>query len=267
MQVSIIGLGFVGGAILQSFSDKKINVYGYDKYKNIGTIDKCLNTELCFLCLPTLYNDNTKEYDKTAIHETCEYLSINNYAGQIILKSTVEIGCTNNLESRYSNLRFVHNPEFLSAKTAYIDFHNQSHIVIGISNTDNYYPNTGIINFYNMYYPNAKLSVCTTNESEAMKLFCNSFYATKIQFFNEIYQVCDKSNISYDNVKDLMLQNNWINPMHTKVPGTDGKLSYGGPCFVKDTKALMSIMNKLNTPSKVLGAVINERDEMRNLNT
>jgi UDP-glucose 6-dehydrogenase len=52
--------------------------------------------------------------------------------------------------------------------------------------------------------------------------------------------------------------------MHTTVPGTDGKLSYGGYCFPKDTNALMQYMKKLNVPHKVLQATIEERNEMRN---
>lgn len=260
MRVAIIGLGFVGGAIQQSLNEKNISVYGYDKYKNIGTFENCLSANICFLCLPTLYDESKKEYDKSSIYEICGLLSKYNYVGNVVLKSTVEIGCTEKLESEYKNLKLIHNPEFLSAKTAYNDFHNQTHIVIGINNSNH---NT-ISEFYNQYYPSAKISLCTTNESEAMKIFCNSFYATKVQFFNELYQICDKSDINYDKIIELMLRNSWINPMHTKVPGTDSKLSYGGLCFVKDTKALLSIMNKLNTPSKVLESVIKERDEMRN---
>jgi UDP-glucose 6-dehydrogenase len=63
-----------------------------------------------------------------------------------------------------------------------------------------------------------------------------------------------------------MLKNKWINPMHTQVPGTDGKLSYGGLCFPKDTNALFSYMKKNNIPSKVLGATIKERNEIRSDN-
>ena len=39
----------------------------------------------------------------------------------------------------------------------------------------------------NNQYPNAKISECLAVESESMKLFCNSFYAVKIQFFNELF--------------------------------------------------------------------------------
>ena len=63
-----------------------------------------------------------------------------------------------------------------------------------------------------------------------------------------------------------MLKNNWINPMHTNVPGPDGLLSYGGLCFPKDTNALCSFMKKMNSPHKVLESVIIERNEMRDDN-
>ena len=60
-----------------------------------------------------------------------------------------------------------------------------------------------------------------------------------------------------------MLKNGWINPMHTNVPGPDGKLSYGGYCFPKDTNALLNDMKNKGTPYKVLEATIEERNTMR----
>jgi UDP-glucose 6-dehydrogenase len=75
-----------------------------------------------------------------------------------------------------------------------------------------------------------------------MKIFCNCFYATKIQFFTEIYLLCEKTGCDYNVVKNMMLGNGWINPMHTNVPGNDGNISYGGYCFPKDTNALNEYM-------------------------
>ena len=60
-----------------------------------------------------------------------------------------------------------------------------------------------------------------------------------------------------------MLKNKWINPMHTNVPGVDGKLSYGGYCFPKDTNALLNHMKREGTHCKVLEATIIERNIMR----
>lgn len=269
MKIAIIGIGFVGSAILKSFKKHNLITITYDKYKSNNNskdnLINCLNTDILYMCLPTEFNKKKNKYDKKPIHEVCKFLSKNNYQGIILNKSTVEPNTHNKLCKKYNNLKFIHNPEFLSSKTAFEDFHNQTHIVLGktkkITNDDI----NSIKKFYNHYYPNANISVCESNESESMKIFCNSFYAVKIQFFNELYLLCQKINCDYDTVLKLMLNNNWINPMHTKVPGTDGKLSYGGACFPKDTNALLSFMKKNNSNHQVLESCISERNILREL--
>ena len=120
-----------------------------------------------------------------------------------------------------------------------------------------------LITFYKELYPTAEISICSCLESESMKIFCNCYYSVKVQFFTEIYQLCQKNNCDYEKVKDMMIKNNWINPMHTTIPGPDGQISYGGLCFPKDTNALLKYMEKMNTPHEVLEGTINERNEMR----
>ncbi len=264
-RVSIIGLGFVGGAMFKSFTEKGANVYGYDKYKNggMGNIEQCLNSELCFLALPTLYSDKTEEYNKSSLNEVCEFLNTNKYTGIIVIKSTVEPTVTEALSSKFTNLKFIHNPEFLTARTAYHDFHNQPRIILGLANNVDDDDYNVVYKFYNEYYPNAEIIKCTSNESESMKIFVNTFYATKIQIFNEFYLMCKKLNVDFNNVKKLMLGNKWINPRHTNVPGPDGKLSYGGACFPKDTSALLAMMRREDVPCSVLNGVVKERDTMR----
>lgn len=260
MKIGIIGKGFVGSAIFNNLNDKAC-VIVYDKYKNIGKFEHILNTDMVFLCLPTLFKKNNG-YDKSSIYETCDKLKKYEYNKPVILKSTIEPETTNLLCNVY-NLNFVHNPEFLSAKTACEDFKNQKHIVLGKGLTCCDKSLNFVINFYKQFFPQANISICTSTESESMKIFVNSFYATKIQFFNELYDVCQKNNSNYDNIKNLMLKNEWINKMHTTVPGPDGKLSYGGLCFPKDTKALLHYMKKKKSHHKVLKSVIEEQNEMR----
>ena len=268
MIVSIIGLGFVGGAMQKSFKLKNVNVLGYDKYKkDTNSFEECLNSQIMFLCLPTVFDNNTKQYDKSCIVETLEKLKENNYQGLIVNKSTVEPETDKILVNQFPMLKLVHNPEFLTAATAFEDFHNQSHIVLGITKNVNEDDVQTLKIFYSELYPNAELSICDSTESESMKIFCNCFYALKVQFFNELYLLCQKNNCDYNKVVELMLKNNWINPMHTKVPGPDGQLSYGGYCFPKDTNALLQYMKDKNSPHNVLEACINERNNMRDDNT
>ena len=259
MIIGIIGMGCVGKALYKSFKLKDLNVICHDINNTYDKLEDILLTEIVFLCLPTEFNG--VEYDKSAINITCEYLDNNKYEGSIVIKSTIEPNTTNQLQDKYSNLKLYHNPEFLSAATAFEDFHTQSHIVIGISNKNN---KCDLETFYKIYYPDAKISICLSNESESMKIFLNSFYAVKVQFFNELFLLCQKTETNYNNVVDLMLKNNWINPMHTMVPGNDGKLSYGGKCFPKDTNALLHFMKKMDTYHSILEATIEERNKMRN---
>ena len=123
MKIGIIGLGFVGGAILKSFRLKNINVIGYDKFKKSDEFKDILKTDIVFLCLPTLFDETKNEYNKDSIHEICKLLD--EYEGIVVIKSTVEPETTNNLSKQYPNLKFIHNPEFLTARTAFEDFHNQ----------------------------------------------------------------------------------------------------------------------------------------------
>lgn len=117
--IGIIGLGFVGSALLKSFQLKKVEVKGYDKYKNrgIGSFEDILSSNLCFLCLPTLFNEELNEYDKVAIYETCKLLEEANYCGLVVIKSTIEPETTNILSQKYPTLKICHNPEFLTART------------------------------------------------------------------------------------------------------------------------------------------------------
>jgi UDPglucose 6-dehydrogenase len=259
MKVGIIGLGFVGGSMFKSFKLKGINCVGYDYYKKIGTFDEVSNTNILFLCLPTLFDKKRCTYNKDEIIKTLDKLK--DYKGLIVLKSTIEPETTNILSRKYPHLKICHNPEFLTARTAFEDFHNQTHIVLGKG------PNCDSIqelyDFYNTYYPKADISTCTALESESMKIFCNSFYASKVMLFNEYFLLCQKNGSNFEKIKSLMLKNNWINPMHTDIPGPDGSLGFGGACFPKDTKALNEYMKNFGSENMILQSVIEECDVVR----
>lgn len=269
IKVSVFGLGFVGNSMYESFKNKSIkeniNLFGYDKYKNggIGNISYGLCSDIIFMALPTMYDEESGCYDKSAIEVCCEYLNSNNYQGVIVIKSTVEPETTDNLSKKYPKLSFIHNPEFLTARTAYEDFHTQSHIVIGKSTNCSETKAELVKQFYSTYYPDAEISMCSSLESESMKIFCNSFYSVKVQFFTELYLLTKSNSSDYNKIVSMMLKNNWINYMHTQVPGPDGLISYGGLCFPKDTNALNKYMEKQNTPKEILESCINERNKMR----
>jgi len=269
MKLSIIGLGFVGSAIQHSVLQKGFivdeSLFLYDKYKEggIGSLQQCIDSDLLFLCLPTPFDPSKNQYDKSSIMECSEQLSSLGYKGVIILKSTVEPETTDLLSNKFPALQFIHNPEFLTARTANQDFHNQTHVVLGKPNSLSNKVYDPLVQFYSTYYPTALISKCSSVESESMKIFCNTFYSIKVQFFTELQQLCEKNGTDYNVIRSLMLSNKWIHPMHTVIPGPDGQISYGGACFPKDSNALLEYMKKIDSPHALLEASIKERNEMR----
>lgn len=272
MFVGICGLGFVGDAIysfMHKFKESLANennfiqdILVYDKYKQINTLDTLLHTDILYLCVPTPYDEQLQTYNMDEIDNTLFLLAELKYTGTILLKSTVLPNYCVNINTQYPTLRVVHNPEFLTARTAVEDFEQQKHIILGY--TEQSQPAIQMVtDFYKTLFPGALLSINSANEAALAKLACNSFYATKVQFFTELYLLCDQLGIAFDTVKGLMLQNNWIHPMHTLIPGPDGQLSFGGACLPKDISALNQYMAANRTPNAVVNAVIQERNAMR----
>ena len=265
IKICIIGLGFVGGSIFKSFKMKDINVNGYDKYKpsDVKNMTEMFDYDILFLCLPTLFDEKINQYDKKSIYECLNYLK--GYTGLIVLKSTIEPETTDKLSIQFPELNFIHNPEFLTARTCFEDFHNQKHIVLGKGLNCSIDNINKLKNLYTTYYPDADISICSSLESESMKIFCNSFYASKIMLFNEYKLLCEKNKSDFNTIKNLMLKNGWINFMHTDVPGHDGKFGYGGDCFPKDTKALNQYMNTKKSPNLIIDSVIKQCENIRTL--
>jgi UDPglucose 6-dehydrogenase len=270
IKVGQVGYGFVGEALYRSFKSRGVTPIVYDKYLDTWEteVEDLLSCDVIFFCLPTPFVAG-HGFDLGALLENAKRLRNAGYTGIVSIKSTVEPGITQSIANKFPEMMFCHNPEFLSSTTSFEDFDNQRHIVLGY--TDHRRWNQGLESvidskvgsLYRELYPNAEISLCTSEESESMKIFANNFYAMKVQIFNEFRFLCQKTGADYDKVKDMMIKNGWINQMHTDVPGRDGLPSYGGLCFPKDTNALKHFMKTKGSPHKVLEACIEERNRMR----
>ena len=95
VSIGICGVGMVGSAMFKSFISKGYiqnkNIFLYYKYKEeYNCIDNLLHSNVLFLSLPTLFNESSNLYNLEPIHETCQFLTNNNYSGTVVLKSTVK---------------------------------------------------------------------------------------------------------------------------------------------------------------------------------
>src|SRR6266702_3188083 len=96
-----------------------------------------------------------------------------------------------------------------------------------------------------------------------VKLFTNGILATKVMFCNEVYQMCQKLGISYEDIRSIACLDERVGPSHTHVPGPDGDFGVGGHCLPKDLNNLRFVAHELGVSEQMLTAVLQRNDELR----
>ena len=97
-----------------------------------------------------------------------------------------------------------------------------------------------------------------------VKYFTNCFLASKVIFANEMKQICDTNSIDYDKVVEYALYDTRIGNSHLAVPGPDGDLGFGGHCFPKDIKAMISMAQSSGVDPGFLISVWEKNNSLRN---
>lgn len=262
--IGIIGQGFVGNAVYQKFNDfYEVLTYDLDKDKCNSTLeDLIFKCETIFVCLPTPMSKDGS-CDISILNQALSNIDliVDNLETRrnIIIKSTVPPGTTENLNREYSTLNIVFNPEFLTERNAVKDFENQNRIILGGPRPTT----TEIKTIFSKVFPKAHVIKTDSTHAEMVKYVTNTFLATKISFANEIYQLCDKLNIDYDKVVEYATLDNRLGESHWGVPGHDGDLGFGGHCFPKDLAALLHLSNRYGTVNEVLKATQLTNDKLR----
>ena len=135
MNIGVVGLGVVGGAVYEGFKqlDHKVKIHDI-KYDT--TILDVVDTEVCFICVPTPSKDSG-QCNTSIVESVVQNLNALNYKGIIAVKSTVTPGTVNRLKKAYSNLTICFVPEFLRERCAVEDFiDNHDLCVIGADDSE-----------------------------------------------------------------------------------------------------------------------------------
>ena len=169
----------------------------------------------------------------------------------IVIKSTIPPGTTEKWNNTYKNIDIVFNPEFLTEANSIEDFKNQNRIIIGGPRKST----TKVRRIFKRAFPRVPIVKTGSTIAEMVKYFTNCFLATKVSFANEMYEVCQGLNIDYDKVIEYAQFDKRIGNSHLEVPGPDGDFGYGGHCFPKDMRALISVAQDLGIfPIVLIGA-------------
>lgn len=256
--VGIIGKGFVGSAVALGFSaatGSEFNVFVHDKNpdKSIHSLEEVLNkSDFVFISVPTPSDlDGSISLDIliSCLAEVNAYLSSSESDPIILIRSTVVPGTTKNLQNQFPKLKLVFNPEFLTERSAAFDFISQTRYVLGgeplLTNK--------VANLYKARFGD-HITIIETDfqTAELIKYMCNTFFATKVSFMNEMYQLSKRLNLDWDKAMQGFLSDGRVGNSHVNVPGHDGKLGFGGSCFPKDIQALIHYADSKNVNLNVL---------------
>ena len=275
-KIGIIGRGFVGSAVEFGFSpntgcDAEVRVYDKDPSKSLNTLQEVVtHSDIIFLSVPTPSNsDGSMSLDivDSVLNDINEIYIENEYCPDnvILLRSTVTPGTTRNLQSRYPNLRLVFNPEFLTERSAKFDFINQSRFILGCGDSDfEKYQTEEVAELFRDRFGES-ISIIQTNfeTAELIKYMNNCFFATKVSFLNEMYQIAEKSGVDWDMALDGFVRDGRVGHSHMNVPGPDGKMGFGGSCFPKDIQAIINYGESLDLNMNTLKGVWNTNLEVR----
>tara|TARA_E500000305_G_scaffold102146_1_gene96203 strand:- start:502 stop:1353 length:852 start_codon:yes stop_codon:yes gene_type:complete len=254
-KIGVIGNGYVGGAIANGFSPAAtgtcdVKVYDVLPERSVNTLEETVNdSDFVFVSVPTPMNKNGS-INLKFINEAFKQINdVNeNENNIIILKSTVVPGTTEKLQKKFPDLNIVFNPEFLTEKSARLDFINQTRIVLG----GNKIHTSQVAELFNERFKYCHIIQTDFKTSEMIKYFCNVFFSVKVSFANEMKLICDTIGADWTKALEGFVADGRIGDSHLNVPGPDGNLGFGGSCFPKDINAFMSFAKSVGIKTNTI---------------
>jgi len=229
INVGLIGCGVIGGVMKQwlEVHNPSCKIFVSDPPKNLN--DDLSDVDIIFINIHILTKDDGIQ-DFSTLKSIIKSLP----KKPIFIRTTLLPGTCEQLSTEFKR-KIYFMPEFLTERTAYQDFCDQPMIF------------TGEFDLLERIFIGKQNIQMTPKEAEITKYAHNVFGALKVTYFNGIHELAMKNDCNYENIRQGILLSQYINPMHTMVPGPDGKLGYGGKCFPKDVEAFIAYTKGLSS--------------------
>ena len=246
MKIGIAGYGYVGQAheaALKDYHEILIRDPALGHYADLQHADAII------ICV------STPQHTSGACNINNVYDIVSNAPPvPILIKSTISLEGWDVIRTEFIKSNLTFSPEFLRAATALEDFANTKDFMMGGDNVG-FWADVLITALGNINVSSAGVA-----ELILTKYFRNAFLATKVAFFNQVYDLCQSTGADYETVAKHMGNDPRIGHSHTKVTKERG---FGGHCFPKDTSALIKTAKTHNTQLSILEEAINYNNNIR----
>jgi nucleotide sugar dehydrogenase len=235
--IGCIGQGFIGKSYADDFELRGFSVTRYALEKQYtANKEKIATCDIVFIAVPT--PTTPSGFDVSILEEVLFLVGSEKIA---VIKSTLLPGTTYKLQEKFPDIDIVHSPEFLREKNAAYDAAHPKRTIIGLSKDTPHMRE--VAEKVLTVLPKAPyIQVVPAATAELIKYAGNVFLATKVIYANMLYDISQKMNISYDDVKEALSADPRIGASHLEILHESGHTDIpgrgaGGHCFIKDLEA------------------------------
>ena len=255
-KVGVVGGGIVGNAMRTLCGPETVM---YDPYVsewsgNKNAINRC---DVVLICVPTPMADD-RSCNTSVVEETVAWAE----APLLIIRSTVAPGTTDRLCEKYDK-SIVFQPEYLGETTAHVfgNMAEREFVVLGGQ------PEAvaAAADFYTNYYNSmVRFYFCDAMTAEVCKYMENAFYAVKVTFVNEFYDIAKAHGVDFNLLREMWLADTRISRDHTFVYADNR--GFCGKCLPKDCNAIVKSCEQRGYDPKFMKACLALNEEVRALN-
>lgn len=268
--ISILGYGFVGSAcgFLCEKNGIKYNVYDvqhkdgdFNFFDNVSELvshsENSFDINSYIICVPTP-SDSQGNCDVSIVQKVLTNLDAEiTQESYILIKSTLKPGTCSEFYRMFPRLNIVFFPEFLKEASYKEDIYNAEFALLGIAKKFDMGKYKNVLKIIRLLYkhnPQIDILMKTFEECEIFKYTLNTFFATKITFFNEIYDLCESMNVDYQKLKQMFPLDARIGNYGIHVPGNDGR-GYRKSCLPKEVSSMIKFQEQLGLSSELMRCV------------